>query len=227
MWRHIIAIGKIVQEQTSVFWQSASVAASTLAGFNKSMGEVLLNDYQRFSPFWAVLPITLLVAVALYRKVIALEEQAKPRLALIFDPTDARYHQVEDAINGRGIRSFRVGIKNIGGAMLGACSIRLDNLTDDGGWAHPRVPFGLERRDGKGSFPLRPDEFKLANVVALDERDAGSKIQVFFFDGNHALLKRKEYKLIIGAYPEIGGPTIRQFRLFVENDALMMVSLDI
>jgi hypothetical protein len=226
MWQHIVAIGKIVQEQTTSFWQSASVATSVLAGFNKSMGEVLLRDYQGFSPFWAVLPITLLVAVALYRKVMALEEQVRPRVELIFDSTDARYNRVEDAVNGRGVRTFRVGVKNIGNAMLNACSIRLDNFEDVLGWTHPRVPYGLERRDGKGPFPLRPDEFKLANVVALDERQADSKIRVFFFEGDHVPMERKEYRITIGAYPEIGRATIRHFRLFVANGSLMMVPLD-
>ena len=228
MWRHIVAIGEIVQEQTSRLWQVVSFIAAGVAGFNKTMGtEIIGPEYHGFSPFWAVLPIALLVAIALYRKVLALEARITPKLEVIFDALDARFHCVSNVSQGRGVREFRIGIKNAGGELVQSCSIRLDNLEDKFGWAHPRVPYGLRRLDNQGPFPLRPDEFKLAYVASLDERQRDSKVVVPFHDGQQATLDRKEYKLTIGAYFEKGVSSVRQFRLFVDNGTLSFVPIDV
>jgi hypothetical protein len=63
-----------------------------------------------------------------------------------------------------------VGLRNTGAEPLPYCLAQLlDVKTDDGERPYQDLPVPLQRLEGRGPFPLRPDATKMARVVSAPQ----------------------------------------------------------
>lgn len=208
----------------------AAAVVALLIFFNEPLANQTRGYIQAISPIWAAVPIALLFIWPLYRRVLELEDRVAPMLDIRFEPTPYYLREVTeiDPRSPEGVdqpiflhfQLVAIGVRNISAHWINSISIRLDDLYDDRGRRGVgQVPTGLLRPDGKGTFPLRPGEEKIAHVARRSEEYASSFIQVLLFDGTKVPLDyRTTYYLKIGAYAPNIQPCMRKFKLWVDRD---------
>lgn len=237
MWRHISQVAKIVKEETSRFWTFVSVLAAFAAFWNDFLGEQIFPKYDGFSRYWAVLPITLWVAVALYRKVVKLEVAIAPRLEILTGTGDP-YELISEPLNEPGVvyrRLLRIGIRNSGNETMEGCRVE---LVDMPGWRNAFLPIRLKLRHDNPSdvlniahiqeFTISPNQVEFVDVASLNEADERSEIRLYYATQGHRnadyanLVPRGGYTLIIRAYGRVGSPAERRLKLWVDDGRLRL-----
>ena len=208
----------------------AATCIALLIFFNEPLANRTRVNIQAISPIWAAVPIALLFIWPLYRRVLELEDRAAPKLDIRFEPTpyylrevseiDPRSSEDADPPYFLDFQLITIGVQNISAHLIERISIRLDDLYDDqGGRMVDEVPTGLLRPDGKGTFPLRPGEEKIAHVARRSDDLVYSFIQVLLFDGTRVPIDyRVTYHPKIGAYAPNIQPCVRDFKLWVDRD---------
>lgn len=208
----------------------AALFIALLIFFNEPLANQTKGYIQAISPIWAVVPIALLFIWPLYRRVLELEDRFAPMLDIRFEPTPYYLREVSE-IDPRSsedadppiflyFQLITIGVRNISAQSIENISIRLDDLYDDQERRRvAQVPIGLLRPDGTGTFPLRPEEEKIAHVARRSEDWASSFIQILLFDGTKATIDyRTTYHLKIAAYAPNIQPCVREFKLSVDRD---------
>lgn len=177
-----------------------------------------------------MVPIALLFIWPLYRRVLELEDRVAPKLDIRFEPTsyylrevseiDPRSSEEADPPYFLHFQLIAIGVQNISAHWIERISIRLDDLYDDQGKRMVgEVPTGLLRPDGKGTFPLRPGEEKIAHVARSSKDWAYGFIEVLLSDGTRVPINfRGTYHLKIGTYAPTIQPCVREFKLWVDRD---------
>jgi hypothetical protein len=133
----------------------------------------LLSDARYFLlAYWAYIALgaSALMIVYLYGFIWRL---LNPRVAIEFE--DNSYYRRGESSPIFGISQvLYVGVRNTGAEPLPYCLAQLvDVKTDDGARPFQDMPVPLQRLEGHGPFPLRPDATKMARVVSAkqDGRD--------------------------------------------------------
>lgn len=208
----------------------AAGVVALLIFFNEPLANQTRGYIQAISPIWAAVPVALLFIWPLYRRVLELEDRVAPMLDIRFEPTpyylrevteiDPRSPEDVDQPMYLDFHIVAIGVRNISAQLINSISIRLDDLYDDRGrrWVG-QVPTGLLRPDGKGTFPLRPGEEKIAHVARSSKDWAYGFIEVLLSDGTRVPINfRGTYHLKIGTYAPTIQPCVREFKLWVDRD---------
>jgi len=234
MWRHVVAVGKIIAEQSSRFWRYASLAAGAAALANKTLGKALFEGYEGFSAYWAVLPIVGLVGVALYRKVVDLEARISSKLEILTGSGDPFELEERDPtkLEVTYRRLLRIGVRNCGNETLAGCCVE---LTEMPGSRNAYLPIRLKLRHDNPpdvlntshiqEFDLRPGQTEYVDVANLNEANEQSEIRLCYATQGHRnlnyanVIPRGTYSMVIRAYGRNGSPAEATLKLWVDGNS--------
>jgi len=187
---HVTRIVSIIWNNGGRFWSLGYYLASVALLHKQTImraidsirpweGHRLMRQFDALSPVWALLPITILIGVAFYREIAALDRRVAPRLAFSLGPRERCLMTTRHgAFGGAGpAKLLRVQVVNCSAIPMRGCRAYLVDVTREGGAGGAALEYGdslqlaWSMHEGEAKIDLPGNVPQYIDVLGADSTD--------------------------------------------------------